>query len=84
MAVTLFHHYKLASWRKVRSNSANNNDDLGYCLGQKNVLIEILTKISPGRTRNPSLGEFSTGIQGCKNVFWSIELVLFSIANQTI
>jgi len=50
----------------------------------KKVLREILTKISPGGTRNPSVGEFSTGIVGCKNVFWSIELVLFSIANQTI
>jgi hypothetical protein len=84
MAVTLFHYYTHASWRKARSNSANNNDDLGHCFGQKNVLTEILTKISAGHTRNPSLGEFSTGIMGCKNVFWSIELVLFSIANQTI
>ena len=52
--------------------------------GKKNVLTEILPKISHGRTRNPSVGEFSTGILGCKNVFWSIELVLLSIANQTI
>jgi hypothetical protein len=52
--------------------------------GEKNLLRVILTKISPDRTRNPSVGEFSTGILGCKNVFWSLELVLFSIANQTI
>jgi hypothetical protein len=48
---------------------------LGHCFGQKNVTREILTKIRPGRTRNPSVGEFSTGIVGCKNVFWSLELV---------
>jgi len=59
------------------------NDDLGYCW-KKNVFRENLTKIRPGRTGNSSVGEFSTGIVGCKNVFWSIELVLFSIANQTI
>ncbi|MEG3872474.1 hypothetical protein QUB36_04810 [Microcoleus sp. AT8-B1] len=68
---------------EIRSNSANN-DNLGHCFGQKNMLTEILTKISSGCTRNPSVGEFSTGILGCKNVFWSIELVQFSIASQTI
>jgi len=83
MAVTFVHYYILASWRKVRSNSANNHN-LGHCFGQKNVLTESLTKISRDRTRHPSVGEFSTGILGCKNVFWSIELVLLSIANQTI
>ncbi|WP_172192623.1 hypothetical protein [Microcoleus asticus] len=45
MAVTFVHYYTVARWRKVRSNSANNHH-LGHCFGQKNVLTEILTKIS--------------------------------------
>jgi hypothetical protein len=66
------------------SGGLYHQEILGHCFGQKNVLTEILTKISPGGTRNPSVGEFSRGIVDCKNVFWSIELVLLSIANQTI
>jgi hypothetical protein len=44
-------------------------------LGQKSVFREILTKISPGRTRNPSVGEFYTGILGCKNVSGCIGMI---------